>query len=258
MWSYVCLASPRMICKEISYRIIGAPDKVPLPPRGLINLVTGNKWKADFFDSGKLQMAQLVNILEKNGINFTGLNHILDFGCGCGRLIRHLRTLGASGTQKLYGTDYNRELVEWCKNNLNFSEFDTNTLSPPLKYRGSYFDFILARSVLTHLSYDLQVAWIDELHRILREGGLVYFSTHGSMKAAKELTDADKELLRAGKLVIKNPNSAGMNRCAAYESRDFVVKELLGKFALVDFIPGIEDRRLGQDVYLAKKILGSS
>jgi hypothetical protein len=49
-----------------------------------------------------------------------------------------------------------------------------------------------------------------------------------------------------------------MNRCAAYESRDFVVKELLGKFALVDFIPGIEDRRLGQDVYLAKKILGSS
>ena len=60
-------------------------------------------------------------------------------------------------------------------------------------------------------------------------------------------------LMKAGKLVIKNPNSAGMNRCAAYESKDFVVKELLGKFALVDFIPGSEDRRLGQDVYLAKK-----
>ena len=84
---------------------------------------------------------------------------------------------------------------------------------------------------LPTFSYDLQVAWIDELHRILREGGLVYFSTHGNRKAAEDLTEADRELMRGGKLVVKNPNSAGMNRCAVYESRDFVVKELLGKFA---------------------------
>ena len=140
-----------MICKEISFGIIGAPDEMPLPPRGLINLVTGNKWKADFFDSGKVQMAQLVNTLEKNDISFSGLNHILDFGCGCGRLIRHLRILSANGRQRLYGIDYNDELIGWCRNNLNFAECDTNTLSPPLKYGDSYFDFILARSVLTHL-----------------------------------------------------------------------------------------------------------
>ena len=253
VWSYLCLASPRMICKEISYRIIGAPDKMPLPPHGLTNLVTGNKWEADFFDSGKLQMAQMINILRKNGINLAELHSILDFGCGCGRLIRHLSTLSTNGAQKLYCTDYNDELIEWCKDNLHFAEFDTNALSPPLKYGDSSFDFIFARSVFTHLSGDLQVAWINELRRILRTGGLLYFSIHGDRKA-HELTNVDKELFRAGKLVIKNPNSSGMNKCAAYESKDYVIEKLLGGFELVDFIPGMEDRRLGQDVCLAKKL----
>ena len=251
-WSYFCLASPGMIWREIQLALIGAPDRMPLPPYKLIHLVTGNKWKADFFISGKLQMAQMTNILEKNNINIAGIDSILDFGCGCGRLVRHLSSLDANGAQKLYGTDYNGELVAWCKDNLPFAEFDVNALSPPLKYRDSSFDFIFARSVFTHLSYDLQAAWIDELHRILRTSGLLYFSTHGNRRM-EELADVDKELFNACKLVVKNPDSSGMNRCAAYESREFVVKELLGKFTLIDFIPGLEDRRIAQDVYLAKK-----
>jgi cyclopropane fatty-acyl-phospholipid synthase-like methyltransferase len=47
-------------------------------------------------------------MLQENGTGIQDRAAILDFGCGCGRVIRHRReATGAS----LHGTDYNPHLV---------------------------------------------------------------------------------------------------------------------------------------------------
>ncbi len=53
-----------------------------------------------------------------------------------------------------------------------------NEEAPPLPLDGDSFDLIWAISVFTHLS-DQWAAWLLELHRILREDGVLFATIHG-------------------------------------------------------------------------------
>ena len=56
-----------------------------------------------------------------------GLKKILDWGCGCGRLIEVFNYL--TKNKELYGCDIDSEAIGWCKDNLKNIEFNT---IPPL------------------------------------------------------------------------------------------------------------------------------
>jgi SAM-dependent methyltransferase len=101
---------------------------------------------------------------------------ILDLGCGCGRIIRHLI---ARGGIKCYGSDTDPIGVEWCKKNLRGGIFTVNDPLPPLPYPDRMFDFIYAHSVFTHIDLDSQIAWLGEFGRLTRPGGIVRISTLG-------------------------------------------------------------------------------
>ena len=64
---------------------------------------------------------------------------MLDFGCGCGRMIRHWHDLPR---RRLHGCDYNPLLVAWCSEHLPFAEFRGNALEPPLPYEDDQFDLV--------------------------------------------------------------------------------------------------------------------
>lgn len=103
-------SNPFIIMRNVRQWIRGAPDGLPIPPTKLINIVAGTwdiRW---FLEGGKLAAESIKSILEKNGVDIQDLGEILDFGCGCGRVMRFLK-----GKAGLYGTDYNRELIKWCK-----------------------------------------------------------------------------------------------------------------------------------------------
>jgi len=68
---------------------------------------------------------------------------------------------------RFHGTDYNPQLINWCKPNLCFAQFEVNGLSPPLVYEEEQFDLIYALPVFTHLPEDLQLAWMSELSGFL-------------------------------------------------------------------------------------------
>lgn len=183
------------------------------------------------------------------GHPLASFGQILDFGCGCGRLIRHLpHRTGAT----LTGTDYNPELIRWCRQNLPFGTFETNDLAPPLAYPDASFDFIYARSVFTHLPEDLQQQWIRAFHRVLRANGLLYLTMHGR-PLAHGLNDTQYARFEADELVVTFAPLAGDNLCSTYATRAYVERKLLSGFTLLDFIEGRDETHLRQDVYLLKK-----
>jgi len=227
---------------------IGADD-VPIPPAKLIYLVAGTPDVAWFLGFGKSISQTIVDTLGTNGVEITKLQAVLDFGCGCGRVLRHWHSLEGP---TIYGTDYNSQLIRWCRKNLAFAEFKVNGPHPPLAYDSDKFDFVYAISVFTHLSEELQVSWMQELSRVIRPGGYLLMTTHGESRIT-ELSKGEAKEFRAGRLVVKYEEASGMNLCAAYHPQSYVREELSAGYEVIDFILADESQApLYQDVYLLK------
>lgn len=225
------------------------PDELPLPPIRLVHLVT-NAWRYDHFCQSGIVGAQCIRgILAKNNTKLEAFGNILDFGCGCGRMMRQWKSLNGP---RLYGTDYNPQLVAWCQKNLPFAEFSVNRFSAQLGYRDGLFDFIYAISVFTHLTEEGGLRWIAELARVLKPGGVLYVTVMGSIRARylpKELRDR----FEAGRLVVVAEESAGQNLCAAFHPELYVRSTLANGWRVLDYVPG-GARDASQDVYLLQKL----
>src|SRR5687767_3602418 len=135
-------------------------DGLPVPPVRLRTTVAGTPGLAWFLESGRQQAAIIRDASARHGRSLQDVGRLLDFGCGCGRVLRHWS--GLTGPE-VHGTDFNRRLVRWCHSNLPFASCAVNRLQPPLPYDAGSFDLVYAVSVFTHLPQDLESAWIDDL-----------------------------------------------------------------------------------------------
>ncbi len=240
-------ASPSVVYREVFGS--RSPKGIPTPPPDLIYDIIACNWRAVYLDSGRHIAEDLFQILEDNDITLEALTSILDFGCGCGRLIRHF----AHRTEaRLTGSDYNPRLVRWCSEHLPFGQFTTNGPLPPLSFDEQSFDLIYARSIFTHFTREIQELWMTEMHRVLKPGGYFYFTMHGE-PLARGLSPEQRSLFDAGQLVVTYSSLAGENLCSSYGSRTYVEHVLLDRFTLVDFIEGRDAEHLRQDIYLLQR-----
>lgn len=223
---------------------------LPIPSLRLINLVTGSYDISWFLTSGKLSSDSMQEILKKNGININEFKEILDFGCGVGRVIRYFNTLNGTA---LSGTDYNPDLINWCRDKLKFAEFQTNKLDGSLDYRDGQFDLIYALSVFTHLREPLQHFWIKELSRVLKPGGYLFITVHGEEYYLPQLFSEDQERFKNGELVVYGGDEEGSNICTAFHPEAYVRQKLAGELIVVDFVPEGAKGNPRQDVYLFRK-----
>lgn len=222
---------------------------LPLPPPRLFYLVNGQFNIERFLANGALGSRCIREVLSKNGLNIETFQSILDFGCGCGRVLRHWGNLPHG---RLYGTDYNASLIDWCREALPFAQFSVNEPQGRLPYEDSQFEFAYSISVLTHLTVAQQQAWMKELFRVLRPGGFLYVTVHGLM--ADRLTPEEQKRFEAGNPVVFGEDHAGSNICASFCPEPFMRNVLAKDFTVVDYIPlGAQDA--GQDVYLLQRPL---
>ena len=232
-------------------RPAGSPDGWPIPPARLIVLVTGSADVTWYAQGGRLAAEGICRTLNDAGLKPGDFRSILDFGCGCGRVIRHWRPLT---TAALYGSDSNPALVEWCSSNLGFAEFQSNTLEPRLDYADEQFEFAYALSVFTHMPEALQQPWMSELWRILRPGGHLLITTQGEEYVPK-LSDVERARYRAGSIVVRYGEAAGTNLCSVYHPEQYVRERLAGHFSVVSSHPRSAAGNGNQDTYLLRKSL---
>jgi SAM-dependent methyltransferase len=245
----------RLIAANTVSRIKGAPDGLPLPPAELMRLVQGTTNVQEFLTDGKATALEVVRVLKANGVEIANLETILDFGCGCGRVLRHMRAFTGA---RLHGTDYNRQPIDWCKRKLGFAEFEVNGLVPPLPYDKEQFDLVYALSVFTHLPESLQLPWMAELSRLLRPGGHLLMTTHGECYLPC-MSEEERRCFRSGRLVIRDAGSAGSNPFFTAHPLEYVKTHLPPDLKIVGVVP--ETRRRGeppsrlcwQDGYLLAK-----
>ena len=250
LYGWASRANPRSLINNARYRRAGAPDGLPIPPPDLIFLVAGSSDVSWFMRGGELAARSITDALRDIGIEVAELGAILDFGCGCGRVLRNWSSLPHSN---VYGTDYNSTLIEWCRRNLPFAQYEVNRLSPPLPYADAQFDLVYALSVFTHLTEDLQEAWIAELTRIVRPGGHLIISTHGESYLHR-LNDDERRRFESGHLIVKNNVRApGSNTCSAYHPVAYIRSHLARGLDVVAIIPEGAKGNPRQDLNVLRK-----
>lgn len=245
-------SDPRVAMANARFLRGGAPDGLPIPPPDLLFLVAGTTSISWFLQGGSLGADTVRDAMSRSGVAIDDLEAVLDFGCGCGRVLRHWH--GLHGT-RVFGTDYSPKLVQWCRQNLPFADVSVNRLAPPLAYGEAKFDLVYAFSVFTHLTEDLQVPWIIELSRVLKPGGHILVSTHGESYSDR-LNKRERLQFANGHLVVKNDVKApGSNTCAAYHPPAYVVEKLAQGIGLdlVEQVPQGARGNPHQDLYVFRK-----
>ncbi len=206
-----------------------------------------------FLASGQAGAQTIEECLARAGVKLQGLTSVLDFGCGCGRVVRHWQSLDGVS---IHGCDVNRRAVAWCRRNLCFATFTECELEPPLPYPDCSFDLVYALSVVTHMPETLQIAWVAELRRLVKQGGHLLFTTHGEAYLGA-LTEAEQSEFRSGRLVVRRADAAGTNTCGAYHPKEYVVDHLTVGFEVIDHLPEGARGNPVQDVWLFRKVDGS-
>jgi SAM-dependent methyltransferase len=226
-------------------------DGLPLPPPKLRMLVAGSA-DADSFLRRGAEAAQTIRaVLGRHGVVLEDCDALLDFGCGSGRVARHWKDL--SGPE-VHGCDANPELVRWCQENLPFLQARVSGLEPPLPYEADSFDVLYALSVFTHLPEAIQRPWLEELQRVLRPGGHVFFTTHGEAYLYR-LDDEERERFHRGELIVHFEELAGANLCSAFHPEEYVRAVLPAGLELLEVGPAGAAGTGKQDFYLARKFI---
>lgn len=158
---------------------------------------------------------------------------ILDWGCGPGRIIRHLPYVVGNGCT-YYGTDYNEKSIAWCSKNLPKINFNKNELTASLPYEDNFFTVIYGLSIFTHLSESMHHAWFAELYRVLKPGGIMLLTTQGDIYKAK-LTKNELEQYHKGQLVVRGKVIEGHRMYSAFLPQRFM-RQLFQNVAILEHI----------------------
>jgi SAM-dependent methyltransferase len=206
---------------------VRAVDGPPLPPRRLMVRVAGTADGEWFLRSGRAAYDAIAA-----HVPVSDADAVLDFGCGCGRVLRYWR----DHPGRVAGSDRDAGAVRWCRANLRFAQVDGNALTPPLPYESESFDLAYALSVFTHLTEELQGAWRDELRRVLRPGGRLLLTTHGASYLPR-LEPEERARFEGGELVVRWSELPGSNLCSAYHPEPYLRDVLADGFDVVAIEP---------------------
>ncbi|HZT33580.1 MAG TPA: class I SAM-dependent methyltransferase [Bryobacteraceae bacterium] len=231
---------------------IGLTGRAPLPPAPLRWRVHGTPDLASFLEVGDRCAQDIAKALRQVGRDFAEFRRILDFGCGCGRVLMPVRRLAPAA--QCQGTDLDGEAIAWCAANLPGCEFTVNGPEPPLPFDAGRFDLVYAISVFTHLDEASQFRWLAELQRLTQPGGILLVTVHGSACWNGWPRDQSEAVRRKGILLVQEPvMEVFAPYCAqnTYHTREYVIEQYSRYFRVLDYLPAAMNRH--QDVVLLER-----
>lgn len=154
------------------------PDDVHAMARGAL-VAGGDTFLAD------LVMGAVANA----GLALPPGGRVLDFGSSSGRVIRMIAA-GRPDASCL-ACDPNSGAIAWAAEHLPGIEFFVSPLHPPLDLESGSLDLVYAISIWSHFAAEAGLAWLSEMHRVLRPGGALVMTTHGFDCLATRLRRGD-------------------------------------------------------------------
>jgi SAM-dependent methyltransferase len=212
----------------------------PIPP-GHLQLRVSGAHSPQFFEQGEALLRGIESLLGRHGRDIRSFESILDFGCGCGRILIPLML--RKNAARLYGCDIDPEAIAWCKSNLtSCAGFAVNDPFPPMQFADNQFDLIYGVSVFTHLPEEMQFKWLNELFRVTRPGGYAIMTFHGEPHYGALPPFAREKLENHGFFYSdhKHGSTGGLPDFyqTTWHTHGYIRKHWGEKFELVDIVEG--------------------
>jgi len=206
-----------------------------------------------YLDSGYETMKIIMDYITKFNPSLLSNNKVLDYGCGHGRIMRHIT--GNLKPSLLVGADVWDGAIKFCSEEFDSKPFLISNENH-ITNLGEKFDIIISISVFSHLPPHRFHENLKSLSLSLNDEGLLFFTTHGDFH--RELKNVTLENGYFYGQVGKNPNHTdgrlpGDEYSFMCVTKDFVEKQLedVG-LKLLEFK---ETGITSQDLYMAKKEL---
>ncbi len=241
------------VWKDLHYRLLDSgvdtDDGLPLPPPGLCFRSAISYDPAHFLSSGVIGAEAVEGLLEGVGRLLSVFGTVLDFGCGCCRVSRHL--MKKMPDASFQGTDIDERAVRWVNSNIPRMKVTVMSQGDPLPYGEGTFDLVMAVAVFPLLNAEHQLFYLGEIRRVLAPGGILLLTLKGAGRR-HELSPEARTWFDAGQAVVVEPESSGSIYCLAYHPEVFVRNTLVADYETLDFKPrGSADT--SQDSWILRK-----
>jgi SAM-dependent methyltransferase len=128
--------------------------------------------------AGEPMIADMVAVaFVEAGLDLPQTGSVLDFGCSSGRILRVLAAYRPD--LECIGCDPNSGAIEWASEHLPMARFFTSPTAPPLELADASVDRAYAISIWSHFDAPSALAWLGEMHRVIKPGGALLLTTHG-------------------------------------------------------------------------------
>jgi SAM-dependent methyltransferase len=229
----------------------GKTVSLPIPPKDLRARVHGAEELSGFLRIGKTVALNLKSVINPLPIQINASSRILDFGCGCGRIISWFHNLHPN--TQFYGTDIDAEAITWCREHLSErGNFSVNEAMPPLPYSDGFFDLVYSISIFTHLPEDMQFAWLKELQRVCKPGAYLLLTVHGEHLFPSKIASYKSQFEDRGFYYFVENKTDGLPEFyqTSFHTESYVRNRWSNFFEIEQIIPkGIADH---QDLVICK------
>lgn len=199
IYHYVCWKNQRRFAQSDRAFLASNPGIILPPPRLRFDVIACSS--AEYYATTGDKMArQMLEVITSRGSS--GPKTVCEWGCGPGRILFALEKLAEAKDLTLIGSDAFAPSIHWAQSVPNTRiRFHLNQMEPPLALADASVDFVYAVSVFTHLSEKLTRQWFLEIMRILKPGGIFWFSSHSGENHRNELDQSQREKLDRGEFV---------------------------------------------------------
>jgi SAM-dependent methyltransferase len=242
------------IAEKAGLPAVSPPEDIHAMARGPLS-AAGGVYEADM----------VADALASVGADPAAVRSGLDFGCSSGRVVRVLNA--AYPQVRWHGCDPNGEAIRWASENLMDIDFFASADSPPLTLEDASLGLAVAISIWSHFEPHLGLSWFEEMHRLLRPGGLLVMTTHGLTSVAfyatrglrtpeqsRQILDSlyrdgywyASEFGEGGDWGVVNPSWG-----TAFLSLEWLLAQLCPRWRVLDYAPGRNQEN--QDVYVLER-----
>ena len=183
-------------------RAFGIVD-FPVPPNSIMRRTSASTLR-DYFSASLTTYSPVITMARFYGVKFDKSTNVLDFGCGAGSQLMSITRHFPDA--KYHAVDIDPSSVAFVKKSYPRVDCYLGGFMPPTKFADCEMDLVYSASTFSHFDLPTQRAWLAELYRITKPGGLVLPTIDGSRSlqfyftqvSGTDITEIEETLRRDG------------------------------------------------------------